>query len=251
MSQLLKPGDVTVVESDRGFHVVKVDEVIHDVEFTKLRAGGEDRGWQGKTYSLITMGCQMNAADSERLEGGLLQLGMVEFEEGARRKPDVVVLNTCSIRERAEHKVYSALGPHARRKQRGEDVVIIVAGCVAQQEGERLARRVPEVDVVMGPQYAGRLLDILEKATMGQQVVATAAAYHAEALNAPRRGSEVVAWVNVAHGCNERCTYCVVPATRGVEQSREPSAILAELAGLGASGFQEATLLGAVSNGRL
>jgi len=98
------------------------------------------------------MGCQMNAADSERLEGGLLDLGMSEAPDA--KDADVVVLNTCSIREHAETKVYSYVGPQAKRKRNGEDVTIVVAGCVAQQEGERLLRRAPEVDVVMGPQRA-------------------------------------------------------------------------------------------------
>ena len=104
---------------------------------------------------MVTMGCQMNAADSERLEGGLLDLGMTEASEP--KDADVIILNTCSIREH-EAKVYSYVGPQAKRKRDGEDVTIVVAGCVAQQEGARLLRRAPEVDVVMGPQYANRSL---------------------------------------------------------------------------------------------
>jgi hypothetical protein len=101
-----------------------------------------------------TMGCQMNMADSERIEGQLQSLGIrpLQPDEEKTIKPDVVVLNTCSIRDHAEKKVYSYLGPHTKRKRDGEDVAIIVAGCVAQQEGEALLRRVPEVDLVMGPQ---------------------------------------------------------------------------------------------------
>jgi tRNA-2-methylthio-N6-dimethylallyladenosine synthase len=106
------------------------------------------------------MGCQMNLADSERIEGQLQSLGIRPLDPEADKmiNPDVVVLNTCSIREHAESKVYSYLGPHAKRKRDGDDVAIIVAGCVAQQEGEALLRRVPEVDLVMGPQVCFVLL---------------------------------------------------------------------------------------------
>ena len=200
----------------------------------------------------------MNVADSERLEGSLEALGFRamrrlrdEGEGKAKRKAaaadavDVVVLNTCSIRERAEQKVYSHLGPHAKRKREGARVCLVVAGCVAQQEGARLLRRVPEVDIVMGPQYANRLPELLERAMEhGEQVVATAAAHISEDAAAPRRGSAVCAWVNIIYGCNERCTYCVVPGTRGVEQSRPPDAILAEMRDLAARGYREVTLLG-------
>ena len=136
-------------------------------------------------------------------------------EEG-KLQPDLILLNTCSIRDHAEQKVYSYIGPHAKRKREGEDVAIIVAGCVAQQEGEALLRRVPEVDLVMGPQYANRISDLLEDVSNGNQVVATEASHIMEDSTKPRRGSKTVAWVNIIYGCNERCTYCIVPTTRGV-----------------------------------
>jgi hypothetical protein len=168
-----KPGDIVLVESPRGYHLVQVIDVMADVRkmaFVKQRkkrrtssnsaeAGilsgalsSEER--KDLTYKLETMGCQMNMADSERIEGQLQSLGIrpLNPEKDTAVKPDVVVLNTCSIREHAESKVYSYLGPHVKRKRAGEDVVIVVAGCVAQQEGEALLRRVPEVDLVMGPQ---------------------------------------------------------------------------------------------------
>ena len=121
--------------------------------------------------------------------------------------------------------MYSYLGPHAKRKQRGEDLAIVVAGCVAQQEGEALLRRVPEIDLVMGPQYANRLGDLLEGVFNGNQIVATAPTHIMEDPTQPQRASTVCAWVNVIYGCNERCTYCVVPTTRGAEQSRPRDAI--------------------------
>jgi len=124
--------------------------------------------------------------------------------------------------------VYSYIGPYAKRKREGEDVTIIVAGCVAQQEGQALLRRAPEVDLVMGPQYANRIADLLEDVSNGNQVVATEASHIMEDSTKPRRGSKVAAWVNVIYGCNERCTYCVVPTTRGVEQSRPVESSLEE-----------------------
>ena len=212
------------------------------------------------TYKIETMGCQMNQADSERMEGQLMSLGirpLLEdetvtkssdlFEETvkqSKRKPDVIVLNTCSIRDHAEQKVYSYLGPHAKRKRDGEDVTIIVAGCVAQQEGQSLLRRVPEIDLVMGPQYANRISDLLEDVANGNQVVATEASHIMEDATKPRRQSQVCGWVNVIYGCNERCTYCIVPTTRGVEQSRPVESIVEEVTELVDQGFKEVTLLG-------
>lgn len=106
------------------------------------------------------------------MEGQLQALGFSKAENPGDAQ--VVVLNTCSIREHAEAKMYSYLGPHANRKRAGEDLAIVVAGCVAQQEGESLLRRVPEIDMVMGPQYANRLGDLLEGVFNGNQIVATA-----------------------------------------------------------------------------
>lgn len=140
--------------------------------------------------------------------------------------------------------VFRYIGPHAKRKREGEDMVIVVAGCVAQQEGHTLLRRAPEVDLVMGPQYANRLADLLEDVSNGNQVVATEASHIMEDSTKPRRGSTVAAWVNVIYGCNERCTYCIVPTTRGVEQSRPVDSIVQEVEDLVSQGYKEVTLLG-------
>ncbi|TVQ51113.1 MAG: tRNA (N6-isopentenyl adenosine(37)-C2)-methylthiotransferase MiaB [Spirulina sp. DLM2.Bin59] len=184
----------------------------------------------------------MNKADSERMAGILDDMGMQAIEDP--NNADVVLYNTCTIRDNAEQKVYSYLGRQAKRKQSQPDLTLIVAGCVAQQEGEQLLRRVPELDLVMGPQHANRLGDLLEQVFAGQQVVATEEIAIVEDITKPRRDSDVTAWVNVIYGCNERCTYCVVPGVRGVEQSRTPEAIRAEIEGLAQQGFKEITLLG-------
>lgn len=267
-----KPGDIVMTTSDRGYHLVQITDVMVDVRkmaFTKPRKkrkqtdeedtvskgilGGalsaEQEGVTFKkdlTYKIETMGCQMNIADSERMEGQLQSLGIRPFDEikDKGKKVDLVVLNTCSIRDHAEQKVYSYIGPYAKRKREGEDVTIVVAGCVAQQEGEALLRRAPEVDLVMGPQYANRLGDLLEDVSNGNQVVATEASHIMEDSTKPRRTSSVAAWVNVIYGCNERCTYCIVPTTRGVEQSRPVESIVQEVTELVSQGYKEVTLLG-------
>ena len=270
-----------MVESVRGIHLVQIADVMVDVRKMAATRPRNKIGIAGQgilggalllplaqnmacddddinsnntatrpdlTYVMETMGCQMNQADSERMEGQLQALGIrplgLEEQTRFRKKPDVVVLNTCSIRDHAEQKVYSRIGPHAKRKREGEDVVIVVAGCVAQQEGEALLRKAPEVDLVMGPQYANRLADLLEDVSNGNQVVATDAAHIMEDSTKPRRTSSVAGWVNVIYGCNERCTFCIVPTTRGVEQSRPVESIIAEITQLVNQGYKEITLLG-------
>ncbi|MBU6228493.1 MAG: tRNA (N6-isopentenyl adenosine(37)-C2)-methylthiotransferase MiaB [Cyanobacteria bacterium REEB459] len=195
-----------------------------------------------RRYHITTFGCQMNKADSERMAGVLDHMGLVWTDDPYQA--DLVLYNTCTIRDNAEQKVYSYLGRQARRKQQRPDLTLVVAGCVAQQEGEALLRRVPELDLVMGPQHANRLQDLLDQVLAGNQVVATDAVDIMEDITKPRRDSQVTAWVNVIYGCNERCTYCVVPGVRGVEQSRMPQAIRTEIEELGRQGFKEVTLLG-------
>ncbi|MDF0554363.1 tRNA (N6-isopentenyl adenosine(37)-C2)-methylthiotransferase MiaB [Kamptonema sp. UHCC 0994] len=195
-----------------------------------------------RRYHITTFGCQMNKADSERMAGILENMGF-EWSEDPN-EASLILYNTCSIRDSAEHKVYSYLGRQAGRKRVEPELTLIVAGCVAQQEGEALLRRVPELDLVMGPQHANRLQDLLEQVFDGNQVVATDAVHIMEDITKPRRDSKVTAWVNIIYGCNERCTYCVVPNVRGVEQSRTPEVIRAEMEDLGRQGYKEVTLLG-------
>jgi tRNA-2-methylthio-N6-dimethylallyladenosine synthase len=195
-----------------------------------------------RRYHITTFGCQMNKADSERMAGVLEEMGYQWAE--TPDEASLILYNTCTIRDNAEHKVYSYLGRQAKRKQQEPDLTLVVAGCVAQQEGEALLRRVPELDLVMGPQYANRLDELLEQVFTGQQVVATEPIHIMEDITKPRRDSAVSAWVNVIYGCNERCTYCVVPGVRGVEQSRTPDAIYAEMEVLSRQGYKEVTLLG-------
>ncbi|MEA5414777.1 tRNA (N6-isopentenyl adenosine(37)-C2)-methylthiotransferase MiaB [Synechococcus sp. BA-132 BA5] len=194
------------------------------------------------SYWITTFGCQMNKADSERMAGILEAMGYRAGHD--EHTADLVLYNTCTIRDNAEQKVYSYLGRQAQRKRANPGLTLVVAGCVAQQEGESLLRRVPELDLVMGPQHANRLEALLTRVETGQQVVATDEHHILEDITTARRDSAVCAWVNVIYGCNEHCTYCVVPAVRGREQSRLPEAIRLEMEGLAARGFREVTLLG-------
>ncbi len=184
----------------------------------------------------------MNKADSERMAGILEKIGYQKAKE--ELEADLVLYNTCTIRDNAEQKVYSYLGRQAKRKKILPHLKLVVAGCVAQQEGESLLRRVPEIDLVMGPQHANRLESLLNQVENGQQVIATEQSHILEDLTTARRESNICAWVNVIYGCNERCTYCVVPSVRGKEQSRSPQAIRLEIEHLASLGYKEITLLG-------
>lgn len=226
------------------------EEPLAESPLTRLRHPAPNPGHNSQAtmipsprrYHVTTFGCQMNKADSERMAGILETMGMVWEEDPLAA--DLVLYNTCTIRDSAEQKVYSYLGRQAKRKQQNPHLTLIVAGCVAQQEGEALLRRVPELDLVMGPQHANRLQDLLEDVFQGNQVVATEPVHIMEDITKPRRDSQVTAWVNVIYGCNERCTYCVVPGVRGLEQSRTPEAIRAEMEDLARQGYKEITLLG-------
>ena len=184
----------------------------------------------------------MNKADSERMAGILETMGYKQAH--AELEADLVLYNTCTIRDNAEQKVYSYLGRQAKRKHLLPHLKLIIAGCVAQQEGESLLRRVPEIDLVMGPQHVNRLETLLNQVDNGQQVVATEENHIFEDITTARRESNISAWVNIIYGCNERCTYCVVPSVRGKEQSRRPEAIKNEMQSLACLGYKEITLLG-------
>ena len=193
-------------------------------------------------YQITTFGCQMNKADSERMAGILDRLGYEATEDPL--VADLVVFNTCSIRDGAEQKVYSYLGIQSQRKLQNPALTLVVAGCVAQQEGVKLLRRVPELDLVMGPQHVDQLETLLARVNDGERVVATDPRDIPEDITQPRRQNDLTAWVNVIYGCNERCTYCIVPYVRGAEQSRTPAAIYQEVLELGEKGYKEITLLG-------
>ncbi len=184
----------------------------------------------------------MNKADSERMAGILENLGYVKAED--EFEADLVLYNTCTIRDSAEQKVYSYLGKQAKRKHKIPELKLVIAGCLAQQEGASLLRKVPELDLVMGPQHVNNLENLLQKVDSGNQVLATEDKYISEDITNARRESSICGWVNIIYGCNERCSYCVVPSVRGKEQSRSPAAIKEEIDSLSKNNYKEITLLG-------
>ena len=199
-----------------------------------------------------SFGCQMNVYDSQRMTDTMAREGFVET--AAPEDADLVVLNTCHIREKAAEKVYSELGRIRRLKESaardGRQMIIAVAGCVAQAEGEEIIRRAPIVDLVLGPQNYHRLPDLLARATRGGKVVDTEFPVEdkfdhlAPASRAATRARGVTAFVTVQEGCDKFCTFCVVPYTRGSEVSRPVAKIVAEVERLVDAGVREVTLIG-------
>lgn len=256
---ITRPNRLTKVQSSHGWHLLVVEEVRLILHTKHCRTPGRHNpNSQGKsskaneipaplamTYAMQTLGCQMNRADSERMAGHLEHLGYTPIDDPFRAS--LLILNTCTIRDHAESKVYSYLGRHVpRKKQYPRDVVLAVAGCVAQQEGERMLRRIPELDLVFGPQFANRLDELLDDVSRnGCQVAATDPVPIVEDISKPRRHSAVTAWVNVIYGCAENCTYCTVGnVVRTVEQSRSMEAIREEVVSIAKSGIREVVLLG-------
>jgi len=204
-----------------------------------------------KRLFIKTYGCQMNVYDSERMADVLSPLGyaMTDAPEGA----DLVVLNTCHIREKATEKVYSELGKlkelrEERLADGGSRMTIAVAGCVAQAEGEEIMRRQPAVDLVVGPQAYHQLPELIARShrARGERLSADFAADEKFDALAPagRKANGVTAFLTVQEGCDKFCTFCVVPYTRGPEWSRSPQTIEAEARDLAAQGVREVTLLG-------
>jgi tRNA-2-methylthio-N6-dimethylallyladenosine synthase len=203
-----------------------------------------------KKLHIKTFGCQMNAYDSERMAEALESQGYALTHDAA--EADLVILNTCHIREKAVEKVYSELGrvrlAKEDRKSRGLDTLIAVAGCVAQAEGSEIMARAPAVDIVVGPQSYHRLAHLVEEAAAtGKGLVATefpAEEKFAHLPDRPKGKSRASAFVTVQEGCDKFCTFCVVPYTRGAEFSRAPAEIIAEVERLATMGVREITLLG-------
>src|SRR4051812_18891571 len=196
-----------------------------------------------KRLYIKTYGCQMNVYDSERMADVLAPLGY--GMTGEPEAADLVVLNTCHIREKATEKVYSELGKLREMKEaraaEGASMTIAVAGCVAQAEGEEIMRRQPAVDLVVGPQAYHQLPELIARAhrARGERLAADFAAEEKfDALSAERRPSGVTAFLTVQEGCDKFCTFCVVPYTRGGEWSRPAEAIEAEARGLAEQGVR-------------
>lgn len=193
-----------------------------------------------RTFFIETFGCQMNRADSEVILGQLAGLGFVRCDDAAAA--DLVVYNTCSVRDGAEAKVRGRLDACRYRKRPGQKLVVM--GCMAQRLGRDILDRWPHVDLVAGSDQFASLPTLLQRLDQEGRLAETGFADQAAAGVTPSRGDGINAWVPVMRGCNYRCTYCVVPGTRGTEKSRSPDEIEAEVRAAVAAGKVQVTLLG-------
>ncbi|MBS5520554.1 MAG: tRNA (N6-isopentenyl adenosine(37)-C2)-methylthiotransferase MiaB [Acidaminococcus intestini] len=199
-----------------------------------------------KTYAIINYGCQMNESDSEHYAGQLLDLGYKASED--YEHADVVVINTCCVRENAEKKILGKVGEMKRLKRENPDMVLCVAGCMAQEWGKDLQKKYPQVDLVLGTAHVNNFSSILQNHLAGH---GSAESVYDDLAIMPRefegsfvRKSSFAAWVPIMYGCNNFCTYCIVPYVRGRERSRGAEAICHEIEKAVALGYKEFTLLG-------
>ena len=198
-----------------------------------------------KKLCLLSYGCQMNVSDAERMAGQLGTIGYERIEN--MEEADLIIINTCCVRETAEDKVFGKIGEIKVLKQRKPSLIFGITGCMAQKEGESLMRRAPHISFVLGTNKLNELLvtvEAIEKEMVGKVVdVIIDENEFAEGLPVARDNG-LTAWVPIMYGCNNFCTYCIVPYVRGRERSRQPEDILAEVKEAAARGFKEVTLLG-------
>jgi tRNA-2-methylthio-N6-dimethylallyladenosine synthase len=197
----------------------------------------------GKRYLVRTFGCQMNEHDSERIAGLFAADGMIPTSDFA--EADVVFINTCTIRENADNRLYGNLGQLKAIKDLNPEMLLVVGGCAAQKDREYVRRRAPWVDVVMGTHNLDRVIDLLDHAEAWGPITEVVDELQAMPSSLPvKRELEHSAWVTIQVGCNNTCTFCIVPSVRGKEISRRPGDVLAEVRNLAADGVVEVTLLG-------
>ena len=199
-----------------------------------------------KKYFTLTYGCQMNESDTERINGQLEELGYKPAE--TMDEADIIIMNTCSIRQNAEEKVYGKIGEIKKLKEKNPRLLLGIAGCMAQENKGKLIERMPIIDFVIGPYHIHDLKDIISNENAkGSHVVKTERNPHSVSdysdLKAVRK-SHIFAWIPIMQGCNKFCTYCIVPYTRGRELSRPVEAICKEIQELADEGYKEVTLLG-------
>lgn len=200
-----------------------------------------------RRFYIETWGCQMNELDTQRMAGQLMQQGVLPTR--APEDADIILLNSCSVREKAEQKVYSRLGEYRLLKKDRPDLLIGLCGCVAQQEGEKALSRVSDLDFVVGPARVGEIRDVIAHAAAGRRVVRTGFPEQRNYdIDAVAREGEYKGMVTIIEGCNKKCTFCIVPQTRGPERSRPMADIVAEVEHLLQFGFVEIELLGQTVN---
>jgi len=197
----------------------------------------------GRSYFIRTFGCQMNEHDSERIAGLFEQDGMVSAP--SLDVADVVYINTCTIRENADNRMYGNLGQLKAIKDVNPDMMLVVGGCAAQKDRDLVRTKAPWVDVVIGTHNLDRVLDLMDHAEQWGPITEVVDELQAMPSSLPvRRELEHSAWVTIQVGCNNTCTFCIVPSVRGVEISRRPGDIVREVQRLAADGVVEVTLLG-------
>jgi len=206
----------------------------------ELRAFG-----RGMKYHIATYGCQMNEHDSETMKGMLEAMG---FSEAAvREEADVILLNTCAVRENAEDRVFGELGHLKRLKLEKPGLILGVCGCMPQEEGvvKRIMAKHQHVDLIFGTHNIHRLPQLLRNAYFDKEMVVEVWSKEGDIVeNLPKKRAGLKAWVNIMYGCDKFCTYCIVPYTRGKERSRRPEDVIAEVRELARLGYKEVTLLG-------
>jgi len=199
-----------------------------------------------KTYSLTVFGCQMNERDAETLRGFLDELGYEETEDAANAH--LVILNTCAVRQKAEEKVFGRIGRLGQLKEKNPEMIIAICGCMVQQEAvaRRIKQKFPFVDLIFGTHNLSIFPELLVRAQKSEETVIDLWSDTPEVVEGlpVARQDNFKAWVNITFGCNNFCSYCIVPYVRGRERSRKPDDILREIKNLVKRGYKEVTLLG-------
>ncbi len=198
-------------------------------------------------YFIRTYGCQMNVHDSERMSGLLIEMGYIPVDRVD--ETDIVLINTCAVREKPERKLFAELGYLRKIKQRRPELIIAVTGCMAPREADVIHKRFPHVNLLIGPRSLHKLPDLLDNYLLHRQTVQAIDLNDDPTPITPIcRAGNVSAWVDVMFGCDYSCSYCAVPTARGCEVSREPIQVLDEIRQLNEQGYREVTLLGQTVN---
>ncbi|MCA1023140.1 tRNA (N6-isopentenyl adenosine(37)-C2)-methylthiotransferase MiaB [Halobacillus litoralis] len=205
-----------------------------------------DQAGRGKKYMIRTYGCQMNEHDTEVMAGIFEEMGYESTND--TKQADIILLNTCAIRENAENKVFGEIGHLKPLKMENPNLIIGICGCMSQEESvvNRILKKHPFIDLIFGTHNIHRLPQLVKEAMFGKEMVIDVWSKEGDIIeNLPRsRKGKIKAWVNIMYGCDKFCTYCIVPYTRGKERSRLPKDIIQEVRHLAAQGYKEVTLLG-------
>lgn len=205
-----------------------------------------DQAGRGKKYMIRTYGCQMNEHDTEVMAGIFEEMGYESTND--TKQADIILLNTCAIRENAENKVFGEIGHLKPLKMENPNLIIGICGCMSQEESvvNRILKKHPFIDLIFGTHNIHRIPQLVKEAMFGKEMVIDVWSKEGDIIeNLPRsRKGKIKAWVNIMYGCDKFCTYCIVPYTRGKERSRLPKDIIQEVRHLAAQGYKEVTLLG-------